>query len=51
MIFGQVDVSHILVEFEVDGMRPNASTKNGQKGAHGFNCRIFVNSKQYLVEL
>ena len=24
-------------------MRPNASTKNGQKGAHGFNCRIFVN--------
>ena len=43
MIFGQVDVSVILVEFEVDGMRPNESTKNGRKGAHGLNCKIFVN--------
>ena len=23
-------------------MRPNESTKNGQKGAHEFNCKIFV---------
>ena len=43
MIFGQVDVFYILVEFEVDGMRPNESTKNGRKGAHGLNCKIFVN--------
>ena len=42
VIFGQVDVFYILVEFEVDGMRPNESTKNGQKGAHEFNCKIFV---------
>ena len=28
VIFGQVDVFYILVEFEVDGMRPNKSTKN-----------------------
>ena len=43
MIFGQVDVFYILVEFEVDGMRPNKSTKNRRKGAHGFNCTFFVN--------
>ena len=43
MFFGQVDVLYILVEFEVDGMRPNESTKNGRKGAHGFYCKIFVN--------
>ena len=42
MIFGRVDVFYILVEFEVDGMRPNESTKNGHKGAHEFNCKIFV---------
>ena len=29
-----------LVEFEVDGMRPNESTKNGRKGAHGLNWKI-----------
>ena len=45
VIFGQVDVSYILVEFEVDGMRPNESTKNRRKGAHGLNCKIFVNFK------
>ena len=43
VVFGQVDVLYILVEFEVDGMRPNESTKNGRKGAHGFYCKIFVN--------
>ena len=43
MIFGQVDVSCILLEFEVDGMRPSESTKNGRKGAHRLNCKIFVN--------
>ena len=26
-------------------MRPNESTKNGRTGAHGLNCKIFVNSK------
>ena len=30
-------------KYEVDGMRSNESTKNGQKGAHGLNCKIFVN--------
>ena len=24
-------------------MRPNECTKNGRKGAHGLNCKIFVN--------
>ena len=37
MIFGQVDVFCSFVEFEVDGMRPNESTKNGRNGAHGLN--------------
>ena len=45
MIFGQIDVFYILVEFEVDGMRPNESTKNRQTGAHGLNWKIFVNLK------
>ena len=36
VIFAQVDVFYILVEFEVDGMRPNESTKNGRKGAQNF---------------
>ena len=37
VIFGQIDVFYILVELEVDEMRPNESTKNGRKGAHGLN--------------
>ena len=41
MIFDLNDVFYILVEFEVDGMRPNESTKNGRKGAHGLNCKFF----------
>ena len=40
VIFGQVDVFFILVEFEVDGMRPNECTKNGRKSAHGLNCNF-----------
>ena len=43
VIFRQVDVFYILVEFEVDGIRPNECTKNGRKSAHGLNCKIFVN--------
>ena len=43
VIFGQVDVFYSLSESEVDGMRPKESSKNGRKGAHGFNCKIFVN--------
>ena len=43
VIFSQVDVFYILVKFEVDGMRPNESTKNGRVGAHGLNCRVLVN--------
>ena len=45
VIFDQVDVFYILVEFEVDGMRVHESTKNGRKGVHGLNCKIFVNSE------
>ena len=48
MNFGQVNVLYILVEFEVDRMRPNESTKNGRKAAHGLNCKIFVNSKVFF---
>ena len=43
MIFRQVDVFYIVIEFEVDGMRSNESTKNGRKAARGLNCKIFVN--------
>ena len=43
MIFDEDDVLFILVEFEVDGTRPNERTKNGRIGAHGLNCKIFVN--------
>ena len=45
VIFGQDDGFYILVEFEVDGMRPNESMKNGRKGAQGLNCKIYVNFK------
>ena len=40
MIFCQVDAVYFLVEFEADGMRPDESTKNGRKGAHGLNCKF-----------
>ena len=43
MIFGQADVSYFLVEFEDDRLRPKENTKYGRKGAHGLNCKIFVN--------
>ena len=48
MIFGQVDVFYFLVKFEVAGMRPNESTKNGRIGAHGLNGKIFVNFELIL---
>ena len=35
VIFGQIDNFYILVEFEVDKMCPNESTKNERKGAQG----------------
>ena len=40
VIFGQIDVFYILAGVEVDGMRPNESTKNERKGAHGLNWKI-----------
>ena len=43
MIFDENDVLYILVEFETDRMSPRESTKNGRIGAHGLNCKIFVN--------
>ena len=48
VIFCQVDFFYILVEFEVDGMRPNEFTKNGRKGAHGLNSKIF---RQFLSHM
>ena len=45
VIFDENDVLNILVEFESDRMSPRESTKNGQIGAHGLNCKIFVNSE------
>ena len=45
MIFDENDVLYILVEFESDRMSPRESTKNGRIGAHGLNCKIFVNSE------
>lgn len=45
VIYGQVDVFYILVVFEVNGIRPNESTKNGRRGAHGFKYKIFGNSE------
>ena len=39
MIIVKNGVLYILIEFESDRI----STKNGRKGAHGLNCKIFVN--------
>ena len=45
MIFDENDVLYILLEFETDRMSPRESAKNGRNGAHGSNCKIFVNSE------
>ena len=45
MIFDDNDVLYILVELESDRMSPRESTKNGRIGAHGLNCKIFVNTE------
>ena len=45
MIFDENDVLYILLEFETDRMSPRESAKNGRIGAHGLNCKIFVNSE------
>ena len=45
VIFDENDVLNILVEFESDRMSPHESAKNGRIGAHGLNCKIFVNSE------
>ena len=45
VIFDEKDLLYILVEFESDRMSPRESTKNGRIGAHGLNCKIFVNSE------
>ena len=43
MIFVENDNFYILVEFESDQIGPRESVKNGRNGAHGLNCKIFVN--------
>ena len=45
VIFDENDVFYILVEFESNRMSPRESAKNGRIGAHGLNCKIFVNSE------
>ena len=45
MIFYENDALYILVEFESDQMCPSESAKIGRMGAHGLNCKIFVNSE------
>ena len=45
MIFDENDVLYILVEFESNRMSPRESAKNGRIGAHGLNCKIFVDSE------
>ena len=36
---------YILAEFESDWTSSRESAKNGRNGAHGLNCKIFVNSE------
>ena len=43
MIFIQDNALYILIEFENDWSSPRENAKNGQIGAHGLNCKIFVN--------
>ena len=45
VIFNENDILYILVKFETDRMSPRESAKNGRIGAHGLNCKIFVNSE------
>ena len=45
MIFDKNDILYNLVEFENDRMSPHESPENGRIGAHGLNCKIFVNSE------
>ena len=47
MIFGQVYVISMLVEFDVDEMCPNESTKNWRKGGHGLNCNFLSLSRPF----
>ena len=43
VIFGPDDFLYILVEFKSDQISPRKIPKNGRNGAHGLNCKIFVN--------
>ena len=45
VIFDENDVLYILVKFETDRMSPRESAKSGRIGAHGLNCKIFVDSE------
>ena len=45
VIFDEDDILYILVEFEDNRISPRKSTENGRIGAHGLNCKIFVNSE------
>ena len=50
MIFIQVNVLFIFVEFESDRVSPCVSAKNGRIGAHGLKCKICVIS-QLIFEI
>ena len=43
VIFDENDILYIPVKFETDRMSPRESAENGRNGAHGLNCKIFVN--------
>ena len=46
MIFDVDGVFYILVEFESDRTSPLESAKNARIGAHGLNCKIYVDSER-----
>ena len=45
VIFDNDNALYILAEFESDWTSSRESAKNGRNGAHGLNCKIFVNSE------
>ena len=47
VIFGQVDVIFILVEFEVNGMRPNEVPKMDERALTGLNAKFLSISRPF----
>ena len=49
MIFHKNDTLYILIVFESDRISPRESAKTGRMGAHGLNCKIFLNIFEIFV--